>query len=77
MSFNKKLIPNFIARFEFFQEDSSTIFSNILPKTSVTVPHLNNSTPTDSYKDVYTDASIDIVSKLYEEDVSLFKYEFA
>ena len=75
--FKKKLIPNFIARFEFFREDSATIFSNILPKTSVTIPHLNNSTPTDSYKDAYTDTSIDIVSKLYAKDISLFKYEFA
>tara|TARA_B100000579_G_C22033111_1_gene489145 strand:- start:276 stop:479 length:204 start_codon:yes stop_codon:yes gene_type:complete len=65
---------DFVGRFESLGKDLGYI-SDKLKLNLGELPHLNKSEKVD-YRLVYTDSSIDKVSKLYAEDIGIFDYTF-
>lgn len=74
---NDNINFDYIMRFENYQQD----FLNLCRKLSINineVPHRNQNTSKTSfnYTDYYNDKTRNVVSKMYEEDIDIFKYSF-
>lgn len=70
---NGELLVNFVGRFEYIQEDFKTICDRIGISTSLPMRNVSN---TESYKNFYTDETIELVRRAYEPDIKLFGYDF-
>ena len=70
---NGNMLMDYVGRFESLQDDVSFVSNKI--RFNIDVKHLNRSFH-NSYRDVYDDEMIDIVSVLYKNDIQLFNYEF-
>lgn len=69
-----ELLLDFVGRFENIDEDFKTICNRIaIP--SVNLPKINVSN-TRSYQEYYNKATIELVRKTFEPDISLFNYSF-
>jgi len=71
---NKKIIVDFIGRFEKLEEDYATVCNKIgipVPK----LPHANKSQHK-HYTEYYDDETREIITEAYKEDVEYFDYEF-
>jgi len=73
--YKMNLLIDYLGYFETFNDDSDNILLK-LNRSELKIPHLNSSKKEKDYKDVYTDKTRDIVSKLYPEDIELFGYNF-
>lgn len=67
---------NFIGRFENFNNDLLTIFDNIDAEVKIERKIHESSYHLTSYRDYYTDASRELIGRLYNTDIEMFGYKF-
>lgn len=70
-----KIVIDFVGRFENINDDFVYICKK-LKIENTSLPHINNTSNSTSYKDVYTQQMIEKVSNLYQKDIDLFAYKF-
>lgn len=66
---------DFIGKLETFNSDMIKIFERLGMSTDHTIEH-HKKTKKAKYTEMYTDELIELVSKRYEKDLSLFNYQF-
>lgn len=73
-SFDGEIHLDFIGRFENLETDFNTVCKS-LGLEDVQLPHRIKGT-SDDYRDYYDHETVDLVSKVYAEEISLFGYKF-
>ena len=73
---NGEQLVNFIARFENFNDDVSTILGELDIKVDA-IPHSAvNKTVRGNYRQYYDDESVEMIRQIYRQDIELLGYEF-
>jgi len=72
---NKKILMNFVGRYEKFQTDYTEICSALdLPAPNL--PSERKSTHGQNYREIYTARMVDLVGDIYGADIDAFGYDF-
>lgn len=66
---------DFVGRFETLARDFPHVQQQ-LGLAATPLPHINQTSGRDSYLDHYSDQVIDIVARVYRDDIRLFSYDF-
>ena len=65
---------DFVGYFETLERDVSVVADRL--GISVHLPHINAAPSRGCYQDYYNSRSIDLVGKVYQQDIELFGYDF-
>lgn len=72
---NDQVLVDFIGRFENLQQDFN-IVCDYAGMERKTLPHLNKTKKTGSYRDFYNESSREIITEHFRKDLDYFGYEF-